>query len=455
MKYQTMTNHEVASIRRFTLMSALLALFLTCFALQARAQGAWKTVVVDPGGGADVGQYSSLVVDRAGNIHIGYYDATRKALWYSFQSATDKQHWFRMPVDAKGVGAYNSLAVDRQGHPHFTWVSPKEDGLHYANYDGKFWHKQIVDNARIDYYNSIQLDANDHPRISYYQYHNATGQNLLHLKYAYFDGKAWYIQTVDQRTSTGKFNSLAVDAAGNPHIAYAHVGLGDLLYAHWDGSSWQFSDADSRRYHNSYVGIGNSIAVDSNGYPHIAYFDASRETVKYAHYDGKKWTTEVVNQLASRGELDHVSIKLDANNMPHIAFYDAGSGVLKYAVRKTPEPAAGVQPVAAATSDKPGDKPEEKVDDPKKMLTLAGRDQAAREKEEKDAANWNVVVVDKDGNVGMTPSLCLDSKGVPYISYYDVSNHALKLAYFDKSATPPPAAATAKNAADAPPPKKN
>ena len=265
MKYQTMTNHEVISIRRFTLMSALLALFLTCFALQARGQGAWKTVVVDPGTGADVGQSSSLVIDRSGNRHVSYYDATNKVLWYSFQPAGDTKHWFRMPVEVKNVGYYSSMAVDHHGHPHFTWITTKEDGLHYAYYDGKSWHKQVIDSAKIDYHNHVEVDANDHPRISYYQYHDPSGHVVLHLKYAYFDGKQWYIQTLDKRSGTGKFNSIAVDAAGNPHIAYAHVALGDMLYAHYDGTTWEFSDADARRYENSYVGMGNSIAVDSAG----------------------------------------------------------------------------------------------------------------------------------------------------------------------------------------------
>ena len=503
MKHTMISREILSSSRRVLCIVALVTVVLAGLTLPAVAQGAWRTLSITGNSAADVGRNSSLVVDRFGNIHIVYYDASHKALLYAFQPVSDKQHWFNMMVDNKGVGAFNSLAVDSQGHPHITWISPKEDGLHYAYYDGKNWHAQIVDSSRIDYFNSIQLDSHDHPRISYYLYHSASGTNLLHLKYAYFDGNQWYIQTVDRRFDTGKFNSLALDAAGNPHIAYTHVGLGDLLYAYWDGKSWKFSDADSRRKHNSYVGIGNSIAVDSKGNPHIAYFDASRETVKYAYWDGKTWTTEVVRSLSSRSELDHVSIQVDANDRPHIAFYDGGTGVLKYAVRKDvpAEPPASDQATTTTgndvkSADKPADKPADtatannsakpadktadtKADtvsanngtksadipadpkaptvsalDPKKMLTVGGREQQLQDQQDRDEAKWDVTIVDKDGNVGMTPSLYLDPRGVPYISYYDVTNHGLKLAFFDKSATPPAPAAAANQASPAPE-KKN
>lgn len=365
--------------RRCRVVAMWLALVaLLCLSIPTWAESSWRSEIVDDGVGADVGRSASLVIDSQGNFHIGYYDDTHNALWYTFRANGDKR-WFKMAVERSSVAAYLSLAVDAEGRPHLSFVSRKEDGLHYAFWDGKLWHKEIIDPTRADYFNSIQLDSEGHPRISYYQYHDSSGHNVLHLKYAYFDGQQWYIQTVDRRTSTGKHNSIAVDPAGRPHIAYTHVGLGDLLYAYWDGTRWQFSDADSRRTHNHYVGVGNSIALDGSGNPHIAYFDDSDEAVKYTRWDGNQWKTETIDKLAARAELDHVSLKIDSHDRPHIAFYDAGAGVLKYATQ-----------------------------------TEKG---------------WSIEVADRDGNVGMTPSLYLDDHGEPYIAYYDVSRHALKLAH--------------------------
>lgn len=354
------------------------------------AQSKWNIEVVDNGSGHDVGKYSSLAIDQQGNLHVGYYDETRGALWYAFRPSNEKR-WFKMMVQPTGVGAYSSLAVDAQGLPHFSYVDRLEHGLHYAFWDGKVWHNAIIDPTRAGYFNSISLDSKGHPRISYYQYHGPSGANVLHLKYAFFDGQQWFIQTVDPRMSTGKFNSITVDSQGNPHIAYAHVALGDLFYARWDGSQWHYTDTDSRRFHNDYVGEGNCIALDHAGHPGIAYFDISRNIVKYAGSDGKMWKIEPVSQLRGRGELDRVSLKFDSQNQPHIAFYDAGQGALKLAVR--------------------------------------------------DGKGWQIETVDSNGNVGFTPSLWLDEHDNAYITYYDFSEHALKLASQVAAAARPAVAA--------------
>lgn len=377
-KFSAALDSLVASCSRPLLAAMLVSWLMLGMALPAWSQVTWQTEVVDDGAGnQDVGRSASLAIDRRGNLHIAYYNMSRDALWYAYQEKGSSR-WSKMPVEGH-TGAYLSLAVDSNGHPHISCVDKWEDGLHYDYFDGKAWHGETIDPSRVDYYNSIQLDANDHPRISYYLYHNAEGHYVLRLKYAFFDGQKWFIQTVDRHQGTGKWNSLAVDRAGNPHIAYSQVGLGDLLYAHWNGSEWKYGDPDSRRTSGNYVGEGNSIDLDQAGNPQVASFDITKKAVRYAYWDGKQWKAETVDQLNDKAELDHVSLKVDAQGHPHLAYYDAGAGVLKYAVR--------------------------------------------------GADGWQIQIVDRSGNVGLNPSLFLDSQGTPYIAYVDVGKHNLKLAH--------------------------
>lgn len=362
--------------------SFLLFVFIVPCAL-AQEQHTWHVENVPSTPGSDAGWYASLAIDATGGLHVAYFDAAHKGLLYSFRGRGDKQ-WFTTAVDYKGAGTYVSLAVDAAGQPHFAYNSFYEDGLHYAMWDGKRWHRQNIDPEHTNYFTSIQLDKEGHPRISYYLYHAPDKSYLLHLKFASFDGKNWTIETVDKRPETGKFNSLAVDSLGRPHIAYSNVSAGDLMYAAWDGAHWNFGDADARRLDNDYEGIGNSIAVDRSDNPHMAYFDSTRNLVKYASMEEGRWKTEVVDQLAGRGEVDHVSLRLDRQDRPHVAYYDGGQGILKYASR--------------------------------------------------DDKGWHSEVVDSDGNVGKYPSLCFDSADQPYIAYYALDSESLRLAHLETTA---------------------
>lgn len=366
---------------RVNLMASLLLACMICLTRVASAEtNGWVIETINNTPGSDVGAYATLAIDAFGNLHTAYYDSTHNGLLYSARSKGTK-HWFTTEVDDHGRGSYVSLAVDSSGEPHLAYVSRYEDGLHYATWDGRKWRKQLIDREHINYYTGIALDKNNHPRISYYLYHAPDGSYLLHLKLASFDGNRWTIETVDKRRGTGKFNSLALDASGNPIIAYSHVSLGDLLYAAWHGASWEFGDADSRRVHNDYVGAGNSIAIDREGNPHIAYFDLTKALVKYAVRRNGEWKTEIIDRLVSQGEVDHVSLKLDSHERPHIAYYDAGMGILKYASR--------------------------------------------------GADGWTSQVVDDNGNVGKYPSLCFDSGDTPYIAYYALDTASLMLAHME------------------------
>ena len=79
-------------------------------------------------------------------------------------------------------------------------------------------------------------------------------------------GNVWYIQTVD--SEGGTYTSVALDAAGQPHISYLYGHrTSDLKYAHWTGSIWYIQTVDSE----GFVGRYTSLALDADGRPHISY----------------------------------------------------------------------------------------------------------------------------------------------------------------------------------------
>jgi hypothetical protein len=180
----------------------------------------------------------------------------------------------------------------------------------------------------------------------------------------------WQIETVDSSAVTGiyPFATLAVDAAGVPHIAYMHNESvrSDLYYASRVGQQWSLEMVDSVAYEHSDLALGRdgiphimyvqygtpgpryaclrdswefelvandsmvwflSAAIDSAGSPCVAY--AAHESLKFGRRTGPgTWSVETVDPTASPAA---VSLRMDSHGEPCIAYYSYDRGQLWYA----------------------------------------------------------------------------------------------------------------------------
>lgn len=194
------------------------------------------------------------------------------------------------------------------------------------------WATEFVDTVGdVGFACAIAVDEAGNPHISY-----RDGTIGWRLKYAHWDGSEWQIAFVETTESVYGVTSIALDGSGNPHIAF-YKGIwtgGQLWHAWWDGSNWQQEGVDSLPY-NGDVGEWNSIAFDTDGYPHIAYTYSTYGGVcylKYAYKDASGWHTQIVDSLVNDvDEYKYVSLALDGNNNPHISYYDCSTCDLKYA----------------------------------------------------------------------------------------------------------------------------
>ena len=211
---------------------------------------------------------------------------------------------------------------------------------------------------------SMALDASGNPHIAYFD----TGVSAL--KYARKVGANWVIEIVNSGTF-GQYCSICLDMQGNAHIAYYDVTNGDLKYARKSGNSWYMQNVDT----GGNVGQYCSIAVDPQGIPRISYYDATNGDLKFARQNGP-WIVETVDAAGTTGL--YTSLALDSQGYPHIAYYDALLADLKYASKTT--------------------------------------------------STWQIESVDVTGNVGTCASLALDVSGAPRIAYNDVTGSLIKLA---------------------------
>jgi hypothetical protein len=136
--------------------------------------------------------------------------------------------------------------------------------------------------------------------------------------------------------------SIAVDSAGFPHIAYSHdprKGLGHVRYSYKDAGGWHCGNLPDTGFENTnYQGAGVSLALDAEDHPHITYYqnyqnsqypEVSRVGLWLAERTDTGWITECVVADPTKGKLS--SLAVDASGSPYIAFYDEIAQSLRYA----------------------------------------------------------------------------------------------------------------------------
>src|SRR5947209_4872779 len=109
--------------------------------------------------------------------------------------------------------------------------------------------------------------------------------------------------------------SMAFDSGGVLHAAYYDSVQHDLIYAQRDAAG-AWSAATTVDVGPS-VGSQLSLALDGSGNPGIAYYDAANGNLKYAHLAGGVWATSIVDAKGDVGQ--NPSLAFDGGGHPLIS----------------------------------------------------------------------------------------------------------------------------------------
>jgi hypothetical protein len=287
-------------------------------AILASSASAWQIETVDTG---VVGAYSSLKVDAADGIHISHFAGSVGHLKYArFNGLT----WANETVDGEYLtGHSTSLDLDSQDRPCIAYRFYSGRCIRLAAWTGASWtFTQCEQDADMEDFISMALDGEDRAHIAYHEgtfYGEASD-----LKYARYDGASWTTEIVDAPGRVGRGSSLALDSAGRPHIAYFDETNATLKYARFDGSGWVVTTIDDVEY--IAFNFRTAIAIDSQDRVHIAYSAYHYEApdwfgrLKHARNDGGTWQIEIVDEAAPTRDFRIPAIALDADDVLHVSY---------------------------------------------------------------------------------------------------------------------------------------
>ena len=235
----------------------------------------------------------------------------------------------------------------------------------------------------------------------------------------------------------GRYLSVAADSTGQTIFSSYTTDFGDLVVGRIRSDSTiscEYVDGLG-----SDVGLYTSLAVNQLDRPRVAYFDRTNGRLKYAQKTAEGWEVVTVPRAGSGDNVvgRSCSLALDSDGLPHIAFLDETAGTLNVA-RKASDGRWAVEVVAGADDgDWPGTLGGEvgrmisTVLDTKDREWIAFRDihsgsirVAGRQPDE-----WSIIEVETDTDLGTWVSAALDIDGNMALAYHDRDEGVLKYAW--------------------------
>ncbi len=238
----------------------------------------------------------------------------------------------------------------------------------------------------------------------------------------------WNIQTVDNSGDVGKWSDIAYDSQGYPHIVYFDETDDDIMYAWWDGTAWHYEEISPDGNYNF---KGCSIALDNQDNPHVIFHHYSFNRIQYGTKNNGNWTYEYIEKVGSSGGYPDICLYYNSstgNTIPHIVYYKwygSDEKVLRHAYYNNNTSQWITETIDAANDV--GIWPHI-VNDASGHLYVSYYDQGAGALRfaHYDGTKWSTTIIDDTGDVGLYNSIALDNNGNPCISYYDKTNGDLK-----------------------------
>jgi hypothetical protein len=269
---------------------------------------------------------ASLVIDGSDTPHVSYliYEDTAR---YATKANNQWIIEAVQPVSADFfTGVVTSIALDNSGRPAMTYQAGA--GIQFATRSEAGWSVEAVNDNPDDVWFSLALDAAGIPHLAYY---DSVQERQL---YATRPAVSWLIAPVDSEADSGRYSSIALDQQGQPHISYGYYGTNELdpyteqvRYAQWSGNQWVVERVDSGGRHSH-----PRLAIGSDDRLRVIYQDLYSNEWRYRYQTDTSWLTESIGNTSPSYDKPGLSYVLDSQNEPHFIYYDR-EDTLRYIYR--------------------------------------------------------------------------------------------------------------------------
>ena len=138
--------------------------------------------------------------------------------------------------------------------------------------------------------------------------------------------------------------SIAVDAAGNPHIAYTQLWpYYGVKHLSWNGAAWDSEWIEQGGSVSGYMGTFPQVVLDKAGTVHVIYADLLNGLLKDAVKGSGGWQIQSIDTIGTQGtygtSAGAMAAAVDSRGGIGVAYWNPKDAAMKYAYL-VPEPAS-------------------------------------------------------------------------------------------------------------------
>jgi hypothetical protein len=317
--------------------------------------GDWEWTVIDPT--SLTGEKVSIAIDSSGKIHLCHSDGD--VLYYS-TDASGAWVTQQVVVFSEIISGLNSIAVGPSDEVRIAYQEDNE--LWYAENNSGIWTTSLLDTSTTHMivpilHPSLKIDDLGHAHIAYAEGFLPSAWVPPDYSISYLtDASGAWVGESDFITTNVSEIELLLNPSQKPVIGYRGLdGNLHIDFAVREPSGWENTPVEEFRQ----LAKTATVAVGPNDQVYAVYVAVSDDAMLFARLEATGWETETIGPAVGYSE-PGPSLALDSQGAAHIAFWDYDtSWDLVYATNRSGSWVRAV--VDTGWDNKPG--PELRIDD--------------------------------------------------------------------------------------------